>query len=365
MRNLLLFILSVLLSFQAHAIGFEDGVYPELITSARAQAMGNAYISKVDDAHSAFYNPAGLGSVRHTHFHLLNAHVETNDDFLAMSGSGSGASEIGKNLSNSYKLDGVRQQLLNHKGKTSHARVQAFPNLTFRHFTLGYMGSKRTRTTIDDTTNAKFEYADRTDHGPVAAANFSLWGGVFKTGASVVWLRRTEAIGTAVATNTFDLPSDQYSKGSMFLVTVGSKLTLPIALLPTFSAALRNAGSNSFTHDGGTDAPEKVRQTIDAGFSITPQWGKQVRMHLEANVKDTGNKYDVQGSRRLCLGAELDIARTMFFRAGYADGFGSAGLGLKTHHIEIDVTTYAVNSESSGGVTKEDRRYSFSVSTGF
>ena len=46
------------------ALDFEDHSFPELVTSARALAMGNAYICKVDDSWSAFYNPAGLGTVR-------------------------------------------------------------------------------------------------------------------------------------------------------------------------------------------------------------------------------------------------------------------------------------------------------------
>ena len=365
MRIVLFFLLNFLFTLQAYAISFEDGVYPELITSSRALGMGNAYLSKVDDAHAAFYNPAGLGSVRNQHFHLLNFHAETNEDFLTMSGSGSGADQIAKNIAKSYNLDGVRQLLANNKGKMAHARVHAFPNFTFRHFTIGYMGARRARATIDDTTNAKFEYADRSDHGPVMAGNFSFFGGVLKAGASVVWLHRSEAIGTVDPTSTFTLPSDQYNKGSMYLFTTGSKLTLPIATLPTFSAALRNAGSSSFSHDGGLGAPEKIKQTIDVGFSITPQIGRHSRIHLEANVKDTGNKYDVQGSRRFCFGAELDISRMMFFRAGYADGYGSAGLGIKTTHMALDLTTYAVNTESASGVTKEDRRFVFSLSSGF
>ena len=55
-------------------INFRDGVFSELATSGRALALGNAYIAKVDDATSAFYNPAGLGSVRYSHFHFSNLH---------------------------------------------------------------------------------------------------------------------------------------------------------------------------------------------------------------------------------------------------------------------------------------------------
>jgi hypothetical protein len=64
------------------ALDFEDHAFPEFITSARALAMGNAYINKVDDSWSAFYNPAGLGTVRRPQFHLLNGHAEASNGLL-------------------------------------------------------------------------------------------------------------------------------------------------------------------------------------------------------------------------------------------------------------------------------------------
>ena len=79
-RYSLIFI-TLLSSSKAFAlIDFEDAIFPELAPAARALAMGNAYICKVDDAASSFYNPAGLGTVRNTHFHITNFTIETNKD---------------------------------------------------------------------------------------------------------------------------------------------------------------------------------------------------------------------------------------------------------------------------------------------
>jgi hypothetical protein len=47
---ILLFIF--IFSFSSFAIEFEDGVFPELATSSRALAMGNAFIAKTDDSSS-------------------------------------------------------------------------------------------------------------------------------------------------------------------------------------------------------------------------------------------------------------------------------------------------------------------------
>lgn len=359
---LLIFCLSI---NKLYAIGFEDGVFPELITSSRGLAMGNAYISKVDDAHSTFYNPAGLGSVRTSTFHLANFHVETNSDFNDVIGSGNGADQIAKKAAKTYNIDGLRELLVNNKGKILHARAHTHPNLTFKYFSLGYMAAKRTRATIEDTTGAQFEYADRLDHGPTTAVNVSLWGGVLKFGGSAVYLQRSELIGTANPNTTIQINDSQYKKGSMFYLTGGTKLTAPIAFLPTFSAVLRNAASSKFNKTGGPSEPDKIQQTVDIGFSLTPQLGNKSRIHLEYNLKDSANKYDNPANRRSTFGIEIDFSRTFFIRGGYGDGFGSGGIGLKTSMLEIDITTYAVDTSTATYKGKEDRRFVFGFSAGF
>lgn len=365
MRFVVFAILLIFCSLNVFAIGFEDGIFPELITSARGLAMGNAYISKVDDSHSAFYNPAGLGSVRSSHFHLTNFHVETNDDFNDVIGSGNGADQLAKKAAKTYSIDGLRQLLVENKGKILHARAHTFPNLTFKYFSMGYMASKRIRATIENESNSQLEYADRLDHGPVTSVNGSLWGGIFKVGASVIYLSRSELIGTADPNNTVTIDSTQYKKGSMIFVNAGSKLTLPIAFLPTMSAVLRNATGNGFIKSGGPDAPDKIQQTVDLGFSLTPQLGNRSRIHLEYNYKDAANKYDNPSSRRSTFGVEIDFSRTFFIRGGYGDGFGSGGIGLKTDILEVDITTYAVDTSSATYKGREDRRFAFSMSAGF
>jgi hypothetical protein len=52
----LIFLILVVASLPVFAkLDFEDAAFPEFVTSARALAMGNAYINKVDDSWSSFY----------------------------------------------------------------------------------------------------------------------------------------------------------------------------------------------------------------------------------------------------------------------------------------------------------------------
>jgi len=361
-----LFSFTLLPLFSTWSITFEDAVFPELATSARALAMGNAFIAKVDDASAVFYNPAGLGTVRKSHFHLSNFQLEANKGWLG-AGAGGKFTDAVSNFPKGFQLDGTRELLLDKTpGTISHSRFQALPNFTSRYFSAGYLFAKQTRATL--TADAEtFEYADRLDHGPYAAFNLSMFGGVVKFGISGILLKRREAIGTADADTAIDLQAADYKAGTGFISTAGFRLTLPINLLPTIAVKQHNVFGQTFSATSGSDgAPDSIKQSIDLGFSVTPQIGNTTRIHFEVNYKDFSQKYSgVSTVRRVVLGMEFDFMRIMFVRFGYGDGFGSAGLGLKTQHVEFDLTTYAVDTSSSSFRGAEDRRFVISLSSGF
>lgn len=358
-------LLSLFVSMSTFAIDFEDAVFPELATSARGLAMGNAYIAKVDDAAAVYYNPAGLGTVRKTHFHISNFHIEVNKGWITNATGGS-ISKIAGNAMDAFDLNGQRQMLLDNKGSINHQRFNFLPNFTTRYFSIGYLLSKRTRSTIGKEANAMFEYADRRDHGPYAALNLSLFGGVFKLGASATYLNRKEIQGERDADVEFSIRPEDEKKGSAVIVVAGTKLTLPITFLPTFSAKMNNAFQQKFSEGSTNGAPTNILNSVDLGFSITPQIGKMIRVHLETNYKDLSAEYDgVSTNRKLTFGMEIDIARKFFFRAGYGDGWGSGGLGIKSQSLEFDLTTYAVDTTTNEFRGEEDRRFALSCSYGF
>ena len=361
-----LFVMTFFFSINAYSIDFEDAIFPELATSGRALAMGNAFISKVDDAAAAFYNPAGLGSIRNTHFHLSNFHMEFNKGLMS-AGTGGAITDAAQNSMKMFSLDGVRQILSENVGSIAHARVHALPNFTSRYFSAGYLVAKRSRAAVTDATSSTgFEYADRLDHGPYAAVNLSLFGGVFKAGISAIFLNRSEAIGKTSAASTFNLSGDDYKKGNAFIATAGGKITLPITFLPTFSATMHNAFLQDFQNGRGAGVPDPIKTTVDFGISITPQITNSTRLHIEGNIKDFTQEFsEVTASRRFVVGMELDFSRRFFVRVGYGDGFGSFGLGIKSQKLEFDLTTYAVDTSTATFRGEEDRRFAMSLSTGF
>lgn len=351
------------------ALDFEDHAFPEFVTSARALAMGNAYINKVDDSWSAFYNPAGLGTVRKPQFHLANIHLEASSGLLGVVGPGP-AYEIPKNYMDSFDPDEMRTMLAKDKGELAHSRVNLFPNLTLRGMTLGYLGSQRNRAIINDEKpdpndpENTYEIAERRDHGPVFALSGSFFGGVLKLGVSGVYLMRRELLKEFKPDESVSITSNDYKSGSSVQVTAGTRLTLPWTFLPTFSAVVRNATNSEFSSSSDAGAPDKIKQTIDTGFSITPQIGKISRLHMEVNLKDLNNEYDTDIKRRLAAGMEMDFNRRLFIRAGWGDGFGSGGIGVRTRSFIMDLTTYAIDRSKDGFREQEDRRWVLSLSSG-
>lgn len=360
----ILCLFSTFVSAQVSELGFnEDASYPEFAVNGRALAMGNAYIAKVDDASSVFYNPAGLGTVRYSHLHLSNFHIELNKGWMDITGKGNITDNF-SNFMDGFSLEGQRKLLLENRNKTTHTRFGIMPNFTTRYLSFGYMISKRTKARLHTDYGDDFEYADRTDHGPYVAANISFMGGIFKVGATALWLNRKEAKGVQDESLSADFGDDVYKKGSAIIAIVGGKLTLPFSMLPTFAVVLRNAGSQSFSASGA-GAPDKIKQTIDLGFSLTPQVGNVIRTHFEINYKDLSDKYGVNVKRRVLLGMEIDIARTFFIRFGYGDAFGSMGIGVRSKKLEFDLTTYAVDNSASSLRGQEDRRFAMTLSSGF
>ena len=364
MKYFTLFLL--LFSLHANAIlDFEDASSPELVTSARALAMGNAFMGKADDGWAAFYNPAGLGSVRGLQFHIFNLHLESNAGFLKITGDGPFTDSMA-NYTSAFKATGLKALHTENPGYTSHARVQLFPNVTYRGISLGFMYVQQNRARLR-TEIADFEIGERIDSGPVFALSLSLFGGVVKFGATAISLTRKELLKDFTTAEPVSITvDDDYTQGTMTHITGGFRLTVPMTALPTLSVVGRNSADVEFGLPEFSGLPTPIPATMDASLSITPNLGKTARMHVEAGIKDSTNAYEsVPTVRKTVLGVEFDYKRAMFIRFGYGDGWGSAGVGARSKSFAFDLTSYAIEGSVDGVREEEDRRFAISFSGGF
>jgi len=345
-------------------LDFNPVAYPQLATSGRALGLGNAYISKVDDSASSFYNAAGLGTVRPTNFHLTDIHFESSQDYLTMPKGG--PSEFWNGVLGNVTIEGTRVNLLENIGDVSYSRFNILPNFTTRYFSFGYLISQQSRMTILSETSP-YEWIFRLDHGPYAAVNMSFWGGVIKIGAMGIWLNRKELNGCGPKNETIFIEEDDYATGSGFFADLGVRITLPTDWIPAFSLALHNFTSSSFgniqesrptVYNPNPKPLQNYQTTLDLGVSITPRVGKLSRLHLEADWNDLLQEFDgVDYRRRLLIGAEYDWFRKYFIRLGYVEGYVSGGLGFKSKHFNFSLSTFGAELDPIQWHVKQERRY--------
>lgn len=228
------------------------------------------------------------------------------------------------------------------------------------------MYSRQTRARLKSLTD-DYEFAQRTDFGPVAALSLSLWGGIIKFGGSAIFLTREQVQKDFAPTEETVVEREtDYKQGKMTLINAGTRITLPWYMLPAFSLVVRNSSNNPFGSPGLSGLPDKIPSTVDGAFSLTPYIGKTTRLHFEVDVRDIGNRYeDVPKTRKTQFGFEFDWHRIFFFRLGFGDGWGSGGVGVRKNSFTFDLTTYAIEVSPDGYREDEDRRTVLSLSQGF
>jgi hypothetical protein len=281
-----------------------------------------------------------------------------------MKAVGGPAADIPGNVQDSFDAEEMRTMLAENTGEVAHMRANIFPNFTARGLTLGYLASQRNRYFIDEPVGSDYEVAERRDHGPVFALNGGLFGGVIKLGASATYLMRRQLYKSFASNQTVTIDDNDYRSGKALIITAGGKLTLPWTFLPTISGVIHNSSNTKFGSEELGGLPEPIKQTVDVGFSITPQISKMSRIHMEVNLKDVNDKYETDIKRRTAFGMELDFNRRIFIRGGYGDGWGSGGIGVRNRTFIFDLSTYAVDRSLDGFREVEDRRWVMAISSG-
>jgi hypothetical protein len=146
---------------------------------------------------------------------------------------------------------------------------------------------------------------------------------------------------------------------------------MPWTALPTLGFVARNVGGTAFPNapvvpmGGGTERHELVKTTYDAGFALSPKLGRRDQLTLAFDWRDMLDATKTNMLRKLNFGLEYGAARFFFFRAGFSEGYFTAGLGLSTKAGSLDVGTYGEELDASGIHGFLDRRYSLRLTRRF
>lgn len=320
------------------AFAWEDLIPGSRYTSAAAEAMGNAYLSLGNDGASAlFYNPADVGKLRNVQAEPVNVALTTTGGFT---------DNLGLSSYQTYSLSANQPQLQAAPNSFQGMAGQMVPTFYGKGFALGILVSDDFGATSDALGNIR--YRTLYQFIPAAAFGVRLAGGVVRLGYSIQWVN--EAVGDeTVPSGTSPLGYNQnLLQGSGFSSTFGAALTLPIAYLPEFDLVGRNVLGTPYTSpsiipfaQNSAGLPATDEMTFDASFSLKAKIDSGIYANYVAELRDVTDRTGVEAWGRLCTGMELSLRDFIMLRAGWGEGYPSAGVGFKLKKSEFNITWYS------------------------
>jgi len=353
--------------FAMERLDFYDGI--------RELAMGGAAVATVNDETALALNPAALGRLRNYFITVIDPEVDIDSTAEEVAGTG-----ITDFLSPQDTLKDCNGSV-NHR---LYSRAQIFPSFVVTNFGIGLYGRYLTDAVVDSSNNT-FYYQYRNDYAAILGFNFRLLDGIIKLGVNMRAINRAEVQRDDIPTTTTGMTFETSINGSTVASEgfgvgsdVGMIITAPIEWLPTLSAVYRDVGETSYTINQGmfmntTNRPQRTPATLDAGIAIQPIVSHSTRLVFSTEMRDIMNVVEpasefIQSSnmlyRRLHAGAEMNFGDLFFIRAGWNQGYWTAGLEINMLNTQLQLASYgeevgvlpAVGSSNTYTPT-EDRRY--------
>ena len=315
-------------------------------SSVRALGMGDAFTAVADDESSLFYNPAGLARVRGLNLKIFDvgagaSNVSSISKFQGLKG-GSGTS-FSQSLSSLY-------------GEHIWVGAGGEAFFTMPMFGIGVYDHSGALIQIDNPVYPQVHTRVLNDYGYVMGLGIP--AGLLHLGADLKYIKRTGADSTFGPAAIGDLQSSNITDritgwGTGYGADLGASLVIPA---PFFRAALsvawKNVGATQFKSSNGTDIPSEPNNiTVGAGLkfdapliSVTP--AIDIVYLNDANLQLT---------RKVNFGVELGLP-LLDLRAGFHEGYYTAGVGVNLGLFRVDGATYGVELGAYPGQI-EDRRY--------
>ena len=322
-------------------------------TGVRQMGMGGAYTGVVNDETSLLLNPAGLGRIRDTTLTAV-------DPELTGSVKDTSILPISK-ATQAFDISGLESQLQSHPDQHFYAKAQLFPSLVTTNVGFGVLANDQISASVDSATS-KYNLFYRNDYASVLGYCFRFFGGVLKVGVDARLVNRTEAI-VSQATGATNLSLSSIGQSGLGLGSdVGMVLTAPVQMLPALSVTVRDIGTTEYNLSRGfvmstSQRPHWTTQTIDSGISITPIISNRIRSIFTVELQDVTNSSGQKSIiRRTHAGGEFNFTDFLFLRAGFNEGYWTAGVEFATEHFQLQAATYG--EEVGDEPAKiEDRRW--------
>ncbi len=375
MKKFLLVCLGLLMTPQAFALK----EYYSISRSIRALGMGGAFYGLSNDESALFYNPAGLAHYMRGSQGMFSFQGQLSQNF----------SDAIKTItdSNGKGIDQVVLDLQAFQGKPLTAGVTFMPYFLKKHFAIGLLAPdvKVNVAVLGRDFDTRVDIAGVGDAGlflgygntffdPNLAIGFTLKG-MYRVGGSkqysVVDIITQQTAGLELkdlggggAGVDFDLGATYDLPYKPFNSNIRTSLTLNNLLATNFSIARLS---------GGGAPPGLPRMVTLAGLWSLPGWKAFDRFDVLVDFSEfqVGGESDAtKGSRtgsffkHLNWGVEAPFGNDFFaLRAGFRQGYITAGFGITTRFLKLDLATYEEELFGNPGQLGA-RRFAFRLAFG-
>lgn len=335
----------------------------EFYNGARQLGMGGATIAVVNDETALITNPAALGKLRSKFVTVVDPELHTGEHTAQI------IKEKDYNLMKTFDPQDLLEVLRANPDKPYHLKLNLFPSIVLPNFGFGVLANYNYDAEVLSASN-EFHLRYRNDISVLLGYNFRFFDGRVKLGFNLRYTNRAEMDDLFPDSSSGLDFKNLVNEGTAVGSDIGLILTAPWQYLPTLAAVVRDVGDTSYTLGSGMlysgrPLPEKTKQTIDVGASISPILGKNSRWQLAAEFRDiTTDDDDEVAKRRLHYGMELNFYDKLFMRGGLNQGYWTAGFEIASQVLQFQVATYG-EEIGTKDATREDRRYVFKFSMRF
>lgn len=344
-----------------------DTVNNEWVSTTQARTMGNAGIAAAEDpATAAFYNPAALAKLKKPMAEVFNPQIDIGTGVFGLSTSMRDWFKHG-NYAN------TRDLVKGKPGKVSSVGASLFPNVSSQNFSFGIL-ARYSRWSHYEQSDATWRYYSRYLIVPSMGFSVATLGGRMRLGVAVRAIQVSKTEGTEADTTSTAVTNVSTRHGLGIGLDAGALITMPWSWLPTLGAVARNVGDTSFPTDGlmkvgsatvAGQRHEQVKMTYDAGFALSPKVGSRDVFTMAFDMRDVTNRTGAVPLRHYNAGLELASNRMFFLRAGFSQGYWTAGIGFAGKEGSFDVGTYSDEINATKSQTLEDRHISIRYSRRF
>jgi hypothetical protein len=324
----------------------DDGKIYDNFHSIRAMAMGNAYTAIVRDADSLLYNPAGLARVGG--FDLVIA-----DPYVGVSGV-----EAAQQITELQDSENFADTVAELYGTNVTALGGAKAAFVVPYLGVGIYDSFLASLDVQNPVYPNLDIAVTNDFAYVLGAALPL-GPFTELGFVGKYIQRTGSrvpFGPSfiASLDPESIANSVQARGNGYALDMGANLSIPGPVKIALSGVWRNVGETVFTPDNeGDTAPPKDPNEIVVGGSVEIN-ALLADFRVAADIRHL-NRTDVQLGKKMHIGTEVSLP-LLDLRAGFHQGYYTAGAGIKLGLLRVDVATWGVELGDYPG-QREDRRY--------